>query len=417
MKIEITAFDERGKGLGDGYAVPFTYPGDIVEIEIVNHKKKLGKLLKPLSLSPLRATPVCKHFGVCGGCPWQGLKYEEQIKIKEQVIRGFFAHTSPIIPSPKEYFYRNRMDFAFGPDFTLGLKNQWDRIVDIEKCWLMSEESNKILNRLKYFTQWKKLHKWKETKDGILRHAVIREGKFINNNLVNVLTAKGEFKLEELWEKLSDLTRGLLWSINPSPADRSVGDIQKTIGRDYLEEKLGEVKFRIPAQSFFQTNSYQAVNLLEIIKKFAALTGGEKVLELYSGVGTIGLYLAHQAEEIIGVEENEEAVKDAVKNAMLNGITNYSALAGRAEDMIEEFEYTFAIAIVDPPRPGIHKKVLNKLGEARPDRIIYVSCNPHSQKVDIDKLLPFGYKINAIQPLDLFPHTPHIENVILLNLG
>lgn len=414
MKIEITAIDEKGRGLGEGYAVPYAYPGDVVEIEIINHKKKLGKLLKLSSPSAKRQTPACKHFGTCGGCLWQGLKYEEQLKFKEGVVKKLFGDTSPLIPSPKEYFYRNRLDFAFGPDFTLGLKNQWDRIIDIEKCWLMSEESNKILNRLKYFTQWKKLRKFKETKDGILRHAVIREGKFINNNLVNILTAKGEFDLEELWEKLSDLTRGLLWSINPSPADRSVGDIQKTIGRDYLEEKLGNIRFRIPAQSFFQTNSYQAVNLLETIKKFADLSGSEKVLELYSGVGTIGLYLAHQAEEIIGVEENEEAVKDAENNAMLNEITNYSALAGRAEDMIEEFEYSFDIAIVDPPRPGIHKKVIAKLGEARPDRIIYVSCNPHSQKQDIDKLLPFGYKITAIQPLDLFPHTPHIENVILL---
>jgi 23S rRNA (uracil-5-)-methyltransferase RumA len=414
MKIEITSLDEKGRGLGEGYAVPYAYPGDVVEIEIVNHKKKLGKLLKLVSPSAKRQTPACKHFGLCGGCIWQGLKYEEQLKFKEGVVKKLFGDSSPILPSPREYFYRNRMDFAFGPDFTLGLKNQWDRIIDVEKCWLMSEGSNKIVRRLKYFTQWKKLRKFKEAKDGILRHAVIREGKFINNNLVNILTAKGEFNLEELWEKLSDLTRGLLWSINPSPADRSVGDIQKFIGQDYLEEKLGPIRFRIPAQSFFQTNSYQAVNLLETIKKFAALSGSEKVLELYSGVGTIGLSLAHQAEEIIGVEENEEAVKDAENNAMLNEITNYSALAGRAEDMLEEFEYSFDIAIVDPPRPGIHKKVIAKLGEARPDRIIYVSCNPHSQKQDIDKLLPFGYKITAIQPLDLFPHTPHIENVILL---
>ncbi len=415
MKIEITSLDEKGRGLGEGYAVPYAYPGDVVEIEIVNHKKKLGKLLKLSSPSAKRQTPACKHFGVCGGCLWQGLKYEEQLKFKEGVVKKLFGDSSPILPSPHEYFYRNRMDFAFGPDFTLGLKNQWDRIIDVEKCWLMSEGSNKIVHRLKYFTQWKKLRKFKEAKDGILRHAVIREGKFINNNLVNILTAKGEFNLEELWEKLSDLARGLLWSINPSPADRSVGDIQKFIGQDYLEEKLGNIRFRIPAQSFFQTNSYQAVNLLETIKKFADLSGSEKVLELYSGVGTIGLYLAHQAEEIIGVEENEEAVKDSENNAMLNEITNYSALAGRAEDMLEEFGYSFDIAIVDPPRPGIHKKVIAKLGEARPDRIIYVSCNPHSQKQDIDKLLPFGYKITAIQPLDLFPHTPHIENVILLN--
>jgi len=398
-------------GVGGDLHIPFAYPGDVVETEIINKRKKLGKLIKVISPSKDRIQAPCKYFGECGGCRWQGLSYNAQLKAKEDLVRGLFGEASPILPSPETLYYRNRMDFAFGPNYSIGLKTSENSILNLDECLLMSKNCNDILGHLKYYIQLKKLKAYNE---GILRHVVIREGKFINNTLVNILTSKGELDLSDIWIHLKKAAQGLLWSINHSPADRSVGEVQKTIGKDFLEEKLGHLKFKIPAQSFFQTNPFQAQKLLDIVQDFAGLTGSEKVLELYSGVGTIGLYLAHLADEVIGIEENKDAVKDAEVNAILNKITNYTAIAGKAEDVIKEFEYTFDVAILDPPRPGVHKKVLKMLGEARPDRIVYVSCNPSSQKHDIIQLKSFGYEIQAIQPLDMFPHTPHIENIILL---
>lgn len=354
----------------------------------------------------------CQHFGQCGGCKFQDIPYKEQLKNKEAKIKELFGNCPPIIPSPEIYFYRNRMDYAFGPNYTIGLKAGKFNIINIEKCWLMSEESNAVLKRLRYFVSWKKLESYKE---GIMRHVVIREGKNIKNTILNILTSdKGEFPLEDLWEKVQDLVQGVTWSINLSPADRSYGDIQQSLGQDYLMESLSGIKFKIPVQSFFQTNPRQAEKLLEIVKDFTSLQGNETLLDLYSGTGSIGLSLASQAKEVIGIEENESAVELSEANAELNGIKNFSAISGRAEDAIKSLEDKFEIVVLDPPRPGVHKKVLKKIGEIKPAKIVYVSCNPFTQKHDVEILKECGYQIKKCQPLDMFPHTPHIENIILL---
>ncbi len=426
-QYEIKDFDERGRGLGQGLAIPFTYPGDIVEAELVNHRKKTGKLLKLLSLSPHRQNPPCPLFGKCGGCSWHGLKYEAQLKFKEEKVKALFGDSLPIspslhlpiLPSPHLYYYRNRMDYAFGPNYTLGLKSGRDDIINVEKCWLTSEKSNKILNRLRYFTSWKKLKSYKYALPnkirGPMRHVVVREGKNIDNIILNIITSdKEEFPLEALWEKIQDLVQGVTWSINLSPADRSYGETQKSFGQDYLMESLAGIKFKIPVQSFFQTNTHQAEKLLQIVKEFAALQGNETLLDLYSGTGSIGLSLANQAKQVIGVEENEPAAKLSEENAKLNNINNYSALAGRVENIIKSLEGKFNTIILDPPRPGVNKKVLNKIGEIKPGKIVYASCNPFTQKHDVEILKEFGYEIKKCQPLDMFPHTPHIENIILL---
>jgi len=248
-----------------------------------------------------------------------------------------------------------------------------------------------------------------------MRHAVIREGINIENAIINILTSdKGEFPLEDLWEKVQDLVQGVAWSVNLSPADRSYGEIQKSFGQDYYMESLNGIKFKVPVQSFFQTNSKQAETLLKIVKDFAEHEGGEKILDLYSGTGSIGLYLADRAHSVIGVEENEAAVELSKHNAKLNNIINFSAVAGKAEKVIKDLEGKFDTIVLDPPRPGVHKKVLNKIGEIKPEKIVYVSCNPFTQKHDVEILKEFGYKIEKCQPLDMFPHTPHIENIILL---
>ncbi|MEA3492781.1 MAG: 23S rRNA (uracil(1939)-C(5))-methyltransferase RlmD [Candidatus Margulisiibacteriota bacterium] len=410
--IEIKQFDDKGRGIAGDLFVKFAYPGDVIEATPLNHRKKTGKLTKLVKASPHRQEALCPHFGKCGGCSWHGLKYESQLEFKEDKVRNLFGDCSPIIPSPEKHFYRNRMDYAFGPNYTLGLRSGKFDVVNVGKCWLTSEKSNAILNRLRYFASWKKL---KAHREGIIRHAVIREGINIDNAIINILTSdKGEFPLEDLWEKVQDLAQGVTWSINLSPADRSYGEIQKSFGQDYYMESLNGIKFKVPVQSFFQTNSRQAEKLLKIVKEFAGHEGGESILDLYSGTGSIGLYLADGAKKVIGVEENKAAVELSKSNAKLNGIKNYSAVSGRAEKVIKELEGKFDTIILDPPRPGVHKKVLNKIGEIKPNKIVYVSCNPNTQKHDIEILKEFGYKIKQCQPLDMFPHTPHIENIIKL---
>ncbi|MFH1826524.1 MAG: 23S rRNA (uracil(1939)-C(5))-methyltransferase RlmD [bacterium] len=374
----------------------------------------------------------CQHFDKCGGCTYQDIKYEVQLKFKEQVVRDLFPaapHLAPssveglpISPSPHLFHYRNRMDFAFGPNYSLGLKAGRFEIVNVEKCWLMPEETTKILNRLRYFMQYKKLKGYifgaEDKTRGPMRHVIIREGINIKNTILNIITSdKVEFPLEELWQKSQDLVQGVTWSINLSPADRSYGEIQKSFGQDYYLESLAGLKFKVPVQSFFQTNTLGAEKLISIIKEFADPHGNEVLYDLYSGTGSIGLSLADKVKEVVAIEENEAAVELSKENAQLNGIKNFSAQAGRVESNLSNISNlgNFSnLVILDPPRPGVNKKVLRKLGEVKPAKILYVSCNPVSQKHDVDILEGFGYKIEKCQPLDMFPHTPHIENIILL---
>ena len=413
-RLEIKDLDEKGRGVGEDLHVPFTYPGDVAEVQPLNRRKKTGKLLSLITRSPDRQVPPCPHFGLCGGCSWQGLKYEAQLKHKEEKVRALFGNPLPITPSDEQFYYRNRMDYAFGAGFSIGLKDGENNIINIEKCLLMSDRSNEITARLRNFVKTRNLlHHWQ----GIMRHVVIREGKNIDNVVLNIITSdKGPFPLEELWKEMKDIVQGITWSVNLSPADRSYGDIQRCLGQDHFLEKLAGLIFKVPVQSFFQTNIRQTEKLLSIVKDFAGLTGNEVVLDLYSGTGSIGLSLANQAKQVIGMEENVPAVELSISNARLNNIENYSALAGRVENILRPSSLAPRpdIVILDPPRPGLHKKVIAALGELKPQKIIYVSCNPHTQKLDIDGLKGFGYKVDRCQPLDMFPNTPHIENVIIL---
>ncbi|MCU0640868.1 MAG: 23S rRNA (uracil(1939)-C(5))-methyltransferase RlmD [Candidatus Margulisbacteria bacterium] len=363
-----------------------------------------------------RQVPPCPYFGRCGGCAWQDIKYTAQLQRKEEQVRALFGACRPIIPSPDLYYYRNRMDYAFGPEWTLGLKASRFRVIDLDKCLLMSEQSNELLLTIKRFAAAAQLPVY-EFRRGLLRHVVIREGKNIGNTIVNILTSdQGILPAADLWSVLGDRVVGLTWSINRSPADRSAGDIQQTFGQDYYEEKLAGLTFRVPVQSFFQTNVRAAENIIKTVKELIDLRGAGTLLDLYSGTGSIGLSLAASVKQVIGIEENKEAVELSRSNAGRNAIDNYAAHAGRAEDILPTFKEQVDLVVVDPPRPGLHKKVVGKLGELKARQIIYVSCNPLTQKNDVEMLLSFGYKMTACQPLDLFPHTPHLENIISLAL-
>jgi 23S rRNA (uracil-5-)-methyltransferase RumA len=360
--------------------------------------------------------PPCPYFGRCKGCSWQDIKYEAQLRRKEELVRSLFGDCRPIIPSADQYYYRNRMDYAFGPEQTLGLKVSRFQVIDIERCLLMSEGSNAIMAAAREFARELALPVY-EFKKGLLRHLVIREGKNVQNSVVNVLTSEqGVFPVAALWSRLSGNIAGLTWSINRSPADRSYGEIQQTFGQDYYEEKLAGLTFQIPVQSFFQTNVKGAERIVATVKEFALSGGSENLLDLYSGTGSLGLSLAGAVSKVTGIEENNEAADLSRTNAERNMIGNFTALAGRVEDILPAFREKVDLVVVDPPRPGLHKKVVARLGELKAPRIIYVSCNPLTQKNDVDALQAFGYSLAACQPIDLFPHTPHIENVIALQL-
>ena len=416
--VVIGSFNDKGKGLGERanktsrLTVPFAYPGDRLEVIVTSRNKKLAEIIEIVEPSPDRITPPCPYAGHCGGCPWQGLSYQAQLKYKEELNKQLFGESEPIVPSPKQYFFRNRMDYAFGPNFTLGLRRGRSGILDLEKCLLLSEKSNLLMARLKAFAI---KHDLKSHPEGLLRHAVIREGKKVSNAILNILTNESPvFPFDELWQELQDDLAGISWSINRSPADLSVGEVQGTRGRDHYFDELGGLRFKIPVQSFFQTNPEQAERLLMTVAELLNLQGGETLLDLYSGTGSIGLSLAAKAKTVIGFEEDPRATALSIENASLNGIGNYSAIAGRAEEAFPAFEGKVDAVVVDPPRPGLHKKVIRKLGELRPEKLVYVSCNPRTQKTDVEAFKEFGYRINRCQPLDMFPHTPHIEDVLLL---
>ncbi|MFA6169247.1 MAG: 23S rRNA (uracil(1939)-C(5))-methyltransferase RlmD [Candidatus Margulisiibacteriota bacterium] len=416
--VTITAFDEKGKGLGRRenktslLTVPFAYPGDRLAVNVTNRSKKLAEIIEVLEPSPDRIEPPCPYAGYCGGCPWQGLSYPAQLKHKEALIKQLFGESEPIIPSPKQFYFRNRMDFAFGPNFTLGLRRGKSEVLDLKECLLLSEKCNRLIGKIKEFTA---KHKLLTHPEGPMRHVIIREGKKVPNTILNFLTNEsGPFPLDKLWPELQAEVQGITWSLNRSPADLSVGEIQATRGQDHYFDELNGLRFKIPVQSFFQTNPEQAEKLILTVAEFLDLRGGETLLDLYSGTGSIGLSLAKQAKTVIGFEEDAAATALSLENARLNGIGNYSATAGRAEEVLPSFEGRVEAVVVDPPRPGLHKKVIRKLGELKPEKLVYVSCNPRTQKIDVEAFKEFGYRIKRCQPLDMFPHTPHLENILLL---
>lgn len=416
--VTIKAFDDKGKGLGQRenktslLTVPFAYPGDLLAVNVTNRSKKLAEIIEVFEPSPDRIEAPCPYAGSCGGCPWQSLSYQAQLKHKQALIGELFGDSAPIIPSPKQFRYRNRMDFAFGPDFTLGLRRGKSEVLDLKECLLLSEKSNRLIGKIKEFIT---KHELRTHPEGLLRHVIIREGKKVANTILNILTNEsGPFPLDTLWSEFKADVQGITWGINRSPADLSVGEIQATRGQDHYFDELNGLRFKIPVQSFFQTNPEQAERLIKTVGEFLDLQGGETILDLYSGTGSIGLSLANLAKAVIGFEEDPAATALSLENARLNGIGNYSATAGRAEEVLPSFEGKVDAVVVDPPRPGLHKKVIRKIGDLRPEKLVYVSCNPRTQKIDVEAFKEFGYRIKRCQPLDLFPHTPHLENILLL---
>ncbi|ASJ05811.1 23S rRNA (uracil(1939)-C(5))-methyltransferase RlmD [Thermococcus barossii] len=391
--------------------VPFTAPGDVVEVRKWRRKKRrlIATDFDVVEPSPNRTEPGCPYFGTCGGCLLQHLPYGEQVRFKSDKLREILGFDVEVIPSPKIYGHRNRIDVVVS---TAGIgfrrRGTWWDAVDIEWCPVFGESSRRVLKSLREFIEdhTPTLYEIRKNK-GFLRYIVIREGKFTGELMINLVTSEG--KLPEDFPEYFDYADSIYWSVNRTPSDVSYGDVERFWKGEFIRERLDDVTYLIHPNSFFQTNSYQAVNL---VRKVAGLVDGERILDLYSGVGTFGIYLAKRGFSVEGIEANPFAVEMANRNAELNGV---EATFRVGEDRDVENLSKYETVIVDPPRAGLHPKLIKKILKDKPQSIVYVSCNPKTLRDNLDTLSE-GYAVETVVGLDMFPHTPHVETVVKLKL-
>jgi 23S rRNA (uracil1939-C5)-methyltransferase len=456
LSVERLSGDGKSVARKDGmvFFVENAVPGDTVQARIWKLKKNYAeaRAMEILQPSSVRVDPKCKHFGVCGGCKWQNLSYEAQLHHKHQFvvdswirIGGFESpDILPVLGNSNPFYYRNKMEFTFssqrwltneemqrkeefGPEVALGLHvpQRYDKVVDIEECWLQSEISNRILTTVREICRvWDLKVYSTETQEGYLRHLVIREAKHTGEVMVNLVTTNDwPEAMQNLTKLLLRQFPGITTVINNITARRSmvaVGEQEKVYhGPGYIKETLGQYTFHISANSFFQTNTLQAENLYNIVREFAALQPGEVLYDLYSGTGTIAIYLSERAERVIGIESVESSVRDAERNAERNRVSNCYFLQGDLKDRLTKESQWLSehpkpdVIVTDPPRSGMHAKVVEQIVKLSPKRIVYVSCNPATQARDARVLADAGYKVEKVQPVDMFPHTDHVEAVAL----
>lgn len=455
-KILVTDAAATGKGIGkapDGRVIflPHVAPGDVVDVRITKKRSAYyeGLVVTLHHPSDKRTIPVCEHFGVCGGCTWQHLAYQHQLTYKQKEVENNLLRigkvqlppVSPIIGARKTYFYRNKMEFSFSDNRWLtsaerqtenlaGNRNalgfhiprMWDKVLDLNHCYLQEAPSDAIRLAIKKIALQHGFSFFNlRRREGLLRSLIIRTTSVGESMVVLQFfeddAPKRELLLNSLLAEFPQLT-SLQYVINPKPNDTLYDqEVICYAGRDYIVEKMEELVFRIHAKSFYQTHSEQAYNLYKIVRDFAALSGAEKVYDLYTGTGTIALFLAKQAGSVTGVESVPEAVADARANARRNGIANVFFVAG---DMKSVFTNAFIaqhgkpdVVITDPPRDGMHPEVVKQLISSAPEKIVYVSCNSATQARDL-ALMSDAYALTRVQPIDLFPQTYHVENVVLL---
>lgn len=438
--------------------IPFAVPGDIVNVQVIAKKKSYyeGKVLSFIKESPLRIQPECIHFGVCGGCKWQVLKYEDQLKFKQKQVEDALVRIgkidistiNPIMGNSKAYYYRNKLEFTFsnkrwledfqkGEDFEernmngLGFHKpgMFDRVLDIQKCHLMDEPINDIRNSVKDFAIENSITFFDiRNQYGLLRNLIIRNTS-IGDLMVIVVFYEDDLEKRNLLmnflkDKFPKIT-SLVYIINSKPND-SISDQDFVIfdGNDHIVEEMvnlkGEkLKFKIGPKSFYQTNSKQAQNLYLKIAEYSDLQGNEVVYDLYTGTGTIANFVAGDAKKVIGIEYISEAIDDAKINSQINNISNTEFFAGdMAKVLNDEFVNTHGAAdliITDPPRAGMHQDVIDMLLKIKAKKIVYVSCNPATQARDL-ALLTDLYQVINLQPVDMFPQTAHVENIAVLSL-
>ena len=441
MRIDSLAYGGNGVGRLDGFVVFVRggLPGDLVRARATKVKRGFAEAVATAVLEPSsdRVEAPCRHFGVCGGCRFQDLAYEQQIAAKEAQVRdalarlGGFADppVDPIVPARSQYHYRNKLEYSFaaGPDgvgLVLGFHRagRWDEVIDVEECLLTTDVGNAIREAVKGWARAEGLEPYDQnTQTGYLRHLVVREGRNTGQVLVMLVTAPGErldtdFLIETLMRFPE--VRSIHWAVNDRPAEVTNLPTRLLWGEPWIEEELLGLRFRIRPNAFLQTNTEMAETLYALARGGAGLTGSEVVYDLYCGTGTIALSLAGNAGSVWGVEISEESVACAIENAALNGIDNAHFFAGNVGQSLEELVERAGppdVVVVDPPRAGLAGKALRRTGALAAPRIVYVSCNPTTLASDLAVLRDeYGYRLARCTPVDMFPHTPHIESVSLL---
>jgi 23S rRNA (uracil1939-C5)-methyltransferase len=437
VTVEVTdlAFDGKAVGSIDGKVIFLKggLPGETVIAEITRVKARYcqGVVREILKASPERQPPRCSHFGVCGGCTWQDLAYPEQLRFKKKQVvdclerLGQFESVSvrDVVPCDKLFFYRNKMEFSFhtgdGDDFTLGLheRNSFDDIFDLSACYLQSEQSNAIVSFVRQFVKERGIPVYDiRNHTGFMRFLMIREGKRTNQTMVNIITNYGEIPHEG--DFVAGLTRTfpeittIIQNQNGKKANIAFGEIERVLyGDGWIDEEVLGCRFRIRANSFFQTNPTQAEILFTTAFDLLGDVSGARVLDLYCGTGSIGLLLAKRASHVVGVELVVDAVAAARENAERNGVTNIEFFAGDVKGHLEAnvSGEPFDIIVLDPPRAGLHPKAVKRLVAIRPQTILYISCNPATFARDARMLVDGGYSLSEVVPVDMFPHTMHIE--------
>jgi 23S rRNA (uracil1939-C5)-methyltransferase len=456
-RLEIIDVAAEGKSIGrhEGMVVfvPHVVPGDVVDVQVIRKRRKYmeGVVISYHQYADNRAEPFCEHFGVCGGCKWQNLPYPEQLKYKqkqvsdslERIAKVIIPEMLPIIPSDNLIHYRNKLEYTFSENRWLTreeiqsnleitdrnalgfhIPGRFDRVLDINHCHLQADPSNQIrlaikeyalLNSLRFFDH--------EKQEGFLRTLIIRNT--VRGEVMVILSFYEDKKdeinrlLEFIIHKFPGIA-SLMYVVNPKGNDTFHDlDLRLYHGRGYITESIDELQFKIGPKTFFQTNTLQALKLYRTARDFAGLTGNETVYDLYTGAGTIALFLAKHCDHVIGIEYIPEAIEDAKENAVLNSIGNASFFAGDIKEVMnEEFVADNGkpdIMIIDPPRAGMHADVVRQVLQTMPGKIVYVSCNPATQARDI-RLLSEKYGLKKTQSVDMFPHTHHVENVVLLEI-
>ncbi|MFZ5947354.1 MAG: 23S rRNA (uracil(1939)-C(5))-methyltransferase RlmD [Stygiobacter sp.] len=470
LELEITAYAFEGKGISkiikdaplnsevEKKFVVFvdkTYPGDIVIAKINKVRKSYAEAFPKLFIkySDKRTEAKCKHFGVCGGCKSQDMIYEQQAIYKEEQVKDIFERIGgfkdfeflPIVKSEKIFFYRNKLEYSFAEkrwlteneinsmqeitdrNFALGfhIPGQYDKVLNINECLLQSEISNSILNFTRnYFKEKNTTIYSTKTHEGFLRNLVIKQSHHTNDLMVNLVVSEENeiiFKdyTEKLIQKIPSITT-VVFNVNKKKSSVATGDYEIVFyGNGFIIDKIGKSKFRISSNSFFQTNTLQAEKLYNVAVDFAQLDGNEIVYDLYSGAGTIPIYISEKVNQIFGFESVNSAIEDAKINCELNSVINFKPLL---TDLNKSFLTVIKenilpkpdLIIADPPRSGMNPKTIYDILTIAPQKIVYISCNPTTQARDIKLLIDGGYKLIKVQPVDMFPHTYHIENVALL---
>lgn len=454
-QVEVTGITAEGLAVGrHNDIVVFIHgavPGDVVDIQITKKKSNYreGKAINFHQQSAKRVTPPCEHFGLCGGCKWQNMGYQFQLEYKQQQVEQTLKRLAkvdlpemePILGSTNEYFYRNKMDFAFSakqwltheemlqnipfaPALGFHVPKYFDRILNVNKCHLQPDPSNEIRTGIKDFTTQNEYTYFDARhKTGFMRNLIIRNTTVGGLMVIIIFYYRDDEKIEALMQHVKaqfPQITSLNYIVNEKANDTIYDqDVICYHGTPYIIEQMEDLQFKVGPKSFYQTNPTQAQNLYNVTLDFAGLQGGEVVYDLYTGTGTIACFLAKKAAKVVGVEYVPEAIDDAHENAALNNITNTSFYAGDMKDVLnDEFIAVNGkpdVIVTDPPRVGMHEDVVKKILEIAPKKVVYVSCNPATQARDI-ALMGELYNVTRVRPVDMFPHTQHVENVVLLEL-